>query len=89
MALTKEKRGKIVTSYQKHTTDTGSPMVQVALLTEKINYLTEHLKIHKKDYHSQRGLLKMVSQRRKLLDYLKRVDYNKYTEIIGKLKIRK
>jgi len=76
-------------SYQLHGTDTGSPEVQVAILTERINYLTEHFKTHKKDHHSRRGLLKLVGQRRRLLDYLKRMDFNRYKELIERLGIRK
>ena len=89
MVLTKDDKKKIIETYRKHTVDTGSPAVQIALLTERISYLTEHLKIKKKDYASQRGLLKMVSQRRKLLTYLKRTDFAKYTEHMAKLNIRK
>ncbi|RKY00798.1 MAG: 30S ribosomal protein S15 [Spirochaetes bacterium] len=89
MALTKEKKKEIIDAFKKHETDTGSPEVQIALLTERINYLTEHFKIHKKDHHSRRGLLKLVGQRRKLLDYLKSKDINRYRELIERLGIRK
>jgi small subunit ribosomal protein S15 len=89
MALTKEQKKSIVESFRLHEKDTGSPEVQVALLTERINYLTEHFKIHKKDHHSRRGLLKLVSQRRKLLDYLKTVDRSRYEKLIERLGLRK
>lgn len=79
----------IVEKYGRHEGDTGSPEVQIALLTERINYLTEHFKVHKKDHHSRRGLLKMVGQRRRLLNYLKRLDIQRYRDIIGALGIRK
>ena len=89
MVLVKEQKSEIILSYQLHGTDTGSPEVQVAILTERINYLTEHFKTHKKDHHSRRGLLKLVGQRRRLLDYLKRMDFNRYKELIERLGIRK
>jgi small subunit ribosomal protein S15 len=89
MATAKELKEKIVTDYRTHGTDTGSSQVQVALLTQRINELTEHFKTHKKDNHSRRGLLKMVSRRRKLLDYLKHSDINEYHEIISKLGLRR
>ena len=89
MATATELKEKIVSDYKTHTSDTGSSQVQVALLTQRINELTEHFKIHKKDNHSRRGLLKMVSRRRKLLDYLKRKDINEYHTIIEKLKLRR
>jgi small subunit ribosomal protein S15 len=89
MATVKEVKEKIVTDYRTHGTDTGSSQVQVALLTQRINELTEHFKVHKKDNHSRRGLLKMVSRRRKLLDYLKRNDINEYHAIISKLGLRR
>ena len=79
----------MVKQYQRSGTDTGSPEVQVALLTERINGLTEHFKTHVKDFHSRRGLLKLVSQRRKLLDYLKRKDADKYRGLIERLSLRK
>ncbi|HEY1403952.1 MAG TPA: 30S ribosomal protein S15 [Pyrinomonadaceae bacterium] len=87
--LDRESKEQIVTTYQTHEGDTGSPQVQVALLTERINQLTEHFKTHKKDNHSRRGLLKMVSQRRSLLDYLKRRDIEEYHKLIGSLKLRR
>jgi small subunit ribosomal protein S15 len=89
MATVKEVKEKILEDYGTHSTDTGSSQVQVALLTQRINELTEHFKTHKKDNHSRRGLLKMVSRRRKLLDYLKRRDINQYHEIIQKLGLRR
>ena len=89
MATAKEVKEKIVGDYKTHGADTGSSQVQIALLTQRINELTEHFKIHKKDNHSRKGLLVMVSRRRKLLDYLKRSDINEYHEIIKKLGIRR
>ena len=89
MALATEVKGRIVSEYKTHEGDTGSPQVQIALLTERINQLTEHFQTHKKDNHSRRGLLKMVSQRRSLLDYLRRRDIEGYHELIGKLGLRR
>ena len=89
MSTVKELKEKIVTDYKRHDSDTGSSHVQIALLTQRINELTEHFKIHKKDNNSRRGLLQLVSRRRKLLDYLKRRDINEYHEIIKKLGIRR
>ena len=89
MALSAEAKETIIGQYRTHDGDTGSPQVQVALLTQRINELTEHFKTHKKDNHSRRGLLKMVSQRRSLLDYLKRRDIEGYHELIGKLGLRR
>ena len=89
MALARETKDTIIQDYRTHESDTGSPQVQVALLTKRINDLTEHFKTHKKDNHSRRGLLKMVSQRRSLLDYLKRTDIEQYHELIGKLNLRR
>lgn len=89
MATVKEVKEKIVGDYKTHASDTGSSQVQVALLTQRISELTEHFKTHKKDNHSRRGLLKMVSRRRKLLDYLKRRDINEYHDIIKKLGLRR
>ena len=89
MSITKEKKEELIGSYKKHEKDTGSPEVQIAILTERISNLTEHFKTHKKDHHSRRGLLKLVGQRRWLLDYLKRKDIERYRDIIGKLGIRK
>ena len=87
--MTKERKQEIINTYKREENDTGSPEVQVALLTERINELTEHLKIHKKDNHSRRGLLKMVGKRRNLLNYLSRKDINRYREIVQKLGLRK
>jgi small subunit ribosomal protein S15 len=89
MALAKEVKSDIITGYKTHESDTGSPEVQIALLTKRINGLMEHFRAHVKDNHSRRGLLKMVSQRRSMLDYLKRRDINRYHEVIGRLNIRK
>ena len=89
MALATEVKERIVKEYKTHEGDTGSPQVQIALLTERINQLSEHFQTHKKDNHSRRGLLKMVSQRRSLLDYLKRRDVEGYHELIGKLGLRR
>lgn len=89
MSLGKEEKGGVISSYRLHETDTGSPEVQVALLSERIKQLQEHFKAHKKDHHSRRGLLKMVGQRRRLLNYLKKKDVTRYREIIGRLGIRK
>ena len=88
MPLAKETKEQILTDFRSHDTDTGSPQVQVALLSKRINELTEHFKIHKKDNHSRRGLLKMVSQRRSLLDYLKRTDIERYHEVVTRLGLR-
>ena len=87
--LDRESKEKIVNNYRTHEGDTGSPQVQVALLTERINQLTEHFKTHKKDNHSRRGLLKMVSQRRSLLDYLKRRDIEQHHALISRLGLRR
>jgi small subunit ribosomal protein S15 len=87
--LTNERKTAVIGNYRTHESDTGSPEVQIALLSERINYLTEHFKTHVKDHHSRRGLLKLVQQRRRLLDYLKRKDVDRYTELIKKLGIRK
>ena len=87
--LDREAKEKIVNDYRTHEGDTGSPQVQVALLTQRINQLTEHFKTHKKDNHSRRGLLKMVSHRRSLLDYLKRRDIEQYHELINRLGLRR
>jgi small subunit ribosomal protein S15 len=78
-----------IATHRKHDTDTGSPEVQIALLTERINHLTEHLKVHKKDHHSRRGLLMLVGKRRRLLDYLKGIDIERYRALIAKLGIRR
>lgn len=87
--LLKEQKQTIINDNRVHETDTGSPEVQIAILTERITLLTEHLKIHKKDNHSRRGLLKMVGRRRNLLDYLAKKDIERYRAIIAKLGIRK
>ena len=89
MALAKEAKEQIVTDFRTHESDTGSPEVQVALLSKRINDLTDHFKTHKKDNHSRRGLLKMVSQRRSLLDYLKRIDIERYHEVVARLGLRR
>jgi len=89
MAITTAQKAELVTSYQRGTSDTGSPEVQVALLTARINDLTGHFKSHVKDHHSRRGLLRMVSRRRKLLDYLRRSDVDRYRTIIDSLGLRK
>lgn len=87
--LTNDKKGELIGAYRTHDTDTGSPEVQVAILSERINYLTDHFKTHAKDHHSRRGLLKLVGQRRRLLDYLKRKDADRYADLIQRLGIRK
>ena len=89
MALTKERKTELIEGYKTHDGDTGSPEVQVAILSERINYLTEHFKVHAKDHHSRRGLLQLVGQRRRLLDYLRRKDSKRYAELIRRLGIRK
>ena len=87
--ISKELKTKIIDEYKRDEKDTGSPEVQIAILTERINELTEHLKVHKKDDHSRRGLLKMVGKRRNLLNYLAKKDINRYREIVQKLGLRK
>lgn len=89
MSVTKEMKEKIVKEFQLHPSDTGSPQVQIALLTERIKELTKHFEVHRKDNHSRRGLLKMVARRRKLLDYLKRTDIEEYHKIVERLGLRK
>ena len=89
MPTTKQQKTELITSYATHTGDTGSPEVQIALLSNRISYLTEHFKTHAKDHHSRRGLLKLVGRRRRLLDYLKKTDMERYRTIIDKLGIRK
>ena len=89
MATDKDKKEQIVQDYKRHNTDTGSSQVQIALLTQRINELTEHFKVHKKDNHSRRGLLKMVSSRRKHLDYLKNTNIDQYHEIVQRLGLRR
>ncbi|HHV56156.1 MAG TPA: 30S ribosomal protein S15 [Firmicutes bacterium] len=88
MALSSEKKQDIIEKFKLHEQDTGSPEVQIAILTERINYLTEHLKEHKKDHHSRRGLLKMVGRRRGLLNYLKERDVERYRNLVDKLGLR-
>ena len=87
--ISKESKAEIIAKYKRDEKDTGSPEVQIALLTERINELTEHLKVHKKDNHSRRGLLKMVGKRRNLLNYLAKKEENRYREIVAKLGLRK
>lgn len=89
MSFTKDQKASIITGNRLHESDTGSPDVQVALLSERISYLTEHFKTHAKDHHSRRGLMKMVGRRRRLLDYLKSTDVKRYRGLIEKLGIRK
>ena len=89
MAQTAVKKNEIIEKYKTHDSDTGSSEVQIALLTDRIEYLTEHFKTHKKDHHSRQGLLKLVGQRRSLLDYLKNKDIGKYRTLIQELGIRK
>ena len=87
--IRKEVKDQVISTYRIHETDTGSPEVQIAILTTRINELNEHLKVHKKDNHSRRGLLKMVGQRRNLLNYLAKIDIERYRAIIAKLELRK
>jgi small subunit ribosomal protein S15 len=87
--LSNERKAEVISTYRTHDSDTGSPEVQVAILSDRISYLTEHFKTHVKDHHSRRGLLKLVGQRRRLLDYLKRKDADRYSDLIRKLGIRK
>lgn len=89
MAILKEEKVEVIQKFKKHESDTGSPEVQIALLSNRITQLTEHFKIHVKDHHSRRGLLKMVSQRRRLLDYVRAKDEERYRSIISRLGIRK
>lgn len=89
MALTQERKQEIIRQFRTHESDTGSPEVQVAILTEQIEQLTEHLRVHKKDHHSRRGLLKMVGQRRRLLEYLRKTDVKRYTSLIERLGLRR
>jgi len=89
MVMTPEKKQEVIDQYRIHDKDTGSPEVQIALLSERINYMTEHFKLHKKDHSSRRGLLKLVGQRRRLLDYLKNSDIERYRTVIDRLGIRK
>ncbi|HMM48515.1 MAG TPA: 30S ribosomal protein S15 [Miltoncostaeaceae bacterium] len=87
--LSKDAKGAVIEGHRRHESDTGSPQVQIAILTERINQLTEHLKTHKKDHHSRRGLLKLVGRRRRLLSYLQRVDLDGYRELTKKLGLRR
>ena len=89
MSVTKEQKHNIIENHRIHETDTGSPEIQIALLTERINQLTEHFKVHKKDHHSRRGLLKMVGKRRRLLEYLKGKSVERYQALIKELGLRK
>jgi small subunit ribosomal protein S15 len=89
LALSKDRKTELIGSFKTHEGDTGSPEVQVAILSERINYLTEHFKSHAKDHHSRRGLLMLVGKRRRLLDYLKTKDVQRYADLIKKLNIRK
>ena len=89
MTTTKQQKTELITNYRVHDSDTGSPEVQIALLSNRITYLTEHFKSHAKDHHSRRGLLKLVGRRRRLLDYLRKTDQERYRSIIDKLGIRK
>jgi small subunit ribosomal protein S15 len=89
MALLKEQKSALISEFRRGETDTGSPEVQVAVLTKRIEELTEHLKTHAKDHHSRRGLLQMVGNRRRLLDYLRREDVERYRELISRLKLRR
>ena len=89
MTLIQVRKKELIDEFRTHDTDTGSPEVQIALLSERIGYLTEHFKIHKKDHHSRRGLLKLVGQRRRLLNYLRQKDIDRYREVISRLGIRR
>ena len=89
MALSKDRKTELIGNYKTHDSDTGSPEVQVAILSERITYLTEHFKTHAKDHHSRRGLLMLVGRRRRLLDYLKTKDVQRYADLIKRLNIRK
>ncbi|HYA42529.1 MAG TPA: 30S ribosomal protein S15 [Syntrophobacteraceae bacterium] len=89
MVMTPEKKKEIIDDFRVHPSDTGSPEVQIALLSERITYLTEHFKSHKKDHHSRRGLLKLVGQRRQLLNYLKRKNIERYNTVIERLGLRR
>ncbi len=89
MPLEPERKTEIIEKFRRHETDTGSPEVQIAILTDRINQLTQHFEVHKKDHHSRRGLMKLVGQRRRLLDYLKSKDINRYRVLIQDLGLRK
>ena len=89
MAMNPDRKSEIIEDFKLHPADTGSPEVQIALLSERISYLTEHFKVHKKDHHSRRGLLKLVGQRRQLLNYLKRKNVDRYNTVIERLGLRR
>jgi small subunit ribosomal protein S15 len=89
MPLTSERKGAIIQEFRRHEQDSGSPEVQVAILSDRINYLTEHLRTHRKDHHTRRGLLKLVGQRRRLLSYLRATDFARYTALIERLGLRR
>jgi len=89
VAITQQTKTELIQDYRKHDSDTGSPEVQIALLTRRIEHLTEHFKVHAKDHHSRQGLLKMVGKRRRMLDYLRRKDPSRYQEVINRLGLRK
>ncbi len=89
MSLETVAKARVITQYRLHDTDTGSPEVQIALLSQRIEYLTEHFKTHKKDHHSRRGLLKLVGKRRRLLDFLKKSDVDRYRKVVSALNLRK
>jgi small subunit ribosomal protein S15 len=89
MAITKDRKSELIDEYRRTDGDTGSPDVQIAVLTERINALTQHLQLHRKDFSSRRGLLMLVSKRRRLLDYVRRCDPNRYVTLIGRLNLRK
>jgi small subunit ribosomal protein S15 len=89
MSMTAERRTSLISDYARAANDTGSPEVQIALISDRISSLTEHLKVHAKDFHSRRGLLMLVGRRRRLLDYLKRTDNDRYTTVIGRLGLRR
>ena len=89
MSLTRESKSEVIENFRTHDVDTGSPEVQIAILTKRIQYLTDHFKSHAKDHHSRQGLLKMVGKRRRLLDYLKRKNFARYQELISRLGLRK
>ncbi|HEY8487144.1 MAG TPA: 30S ribosomal protein S15 [Limnochordales bacterium] len=89
MALTREAKQSLIRDFQRHEGDTGSPEVQIALLTHRINELTEHLKVHRKDFHSRRGLYKLIGQRRGLLNYLERTDIERYRQLVERLGLRR
>lgn len=89
MVLAKDDKKKVIDDFKRHTDDTGSPEVQIAILTKRIIYLTEHVKVHKKDHHSRRGLLTLVGRRRRLLNYLKKKDISRYRAILGELGLKR